>query len=102
MKIIKYLIFRLMVVVVIVIVFVLLVKVQVILFIYFNVDWQFNVFISNNFVNKVSGWGMNFEGGYYVLLDLLIGVFINYYINNEYILCQILLISNLVVLIIDQ
>ena len=34
--------------------------------------------ISNNFANKASGWGMNFEGGYYVLPDLSIGAFINY------------------------
>ena len=30
---------------------------------YANIDWQFNVPLSNNFADKASGWGMNFEGG---------------------------------------
>ena len=33
---------------------------------YANIDWQFNVPLSNNFADKASGWGMNFEGGYFV------------------------------------
>ena len=65
-------------------------KAQVTPFTYFNVDWQFNAPISNNFANKASGWGMNFEGGYYVLPDLSIGAFINYHTNNEYISRQTL------------
>ena len=31
-----------------------------------NIDWQFNAPLSNDFANKASGWGMNFEGGYFV------------------------------------
>ena len=37
---------------------------------YANIDWQFNVPLSNNFADKASGWGMNFEGGYFVTPNL--------------------------------
>ena len=77
-------------------------KAQVTPFTYFNVDWQFNAPISNNFANKASGWGMNFEGGYYILPDLSIGAFINYHTNNEYISRQTLPISNSAALTTDQ
>ena len=33
---------------------------------YANVDWQFNVPLSNKFASTASGWGMNFEGGYFI------------------------------------
>ena len=33
---------------------------------YANIDWQFNAPLSNHFADKASGWGMNFEGGYFV------------------------------------
>ncbi len=53
---------------------------------YFNADWQFNAPLGNNkFANTASGWGMNFEGGYYVLPDLAIGAFVNYSTNNKYV-----------------
>ena len=51
---------------------------------YFNVDWQFNVPIDNNFSSVASGWGMNFEGGYYVTQDIAVGAFISFHTNNEY------------------
>lgn len=35
-------------------------KSQVSLDAYYNVDWQFNIPI-NDFVDKASGWGMNFD-----------------------------------------
>ena len=69
---------------------------------YANIDWQFNAPLSNNFADKASGWGMNFEGGYYVLPDLSIGAFINYHTNNEYISRQTLPISNSAALTTDQ
>ncbi len=53
---------------------------------YFNVDWQLNVPISNDFASKTSGWGMNFEGGYYLPnTDFAIGAFLAFHTNNEYI-----------------
>lgn len=85
MKTIKYFTLRLMAVAAIAIAFALPAKAQVTPFTYFNVDWQFNAPISNNFANKASGWGMNFEGGYYVLPDLSIGAFINYHTYQIYV-----------------
>ena len=50
-----------------------------------NVDWQFNVPLSNGFANKASGWGMNAEGGYFVTPNFGLGLFLNYSSNHEYI-----------------
>lgn len=59
-------------------------RAQVSLDSYYNVDWQFNIPISNSFSNVASGWGMSFEGGYYVSSDVAVGGFINFHTNNEY------------------
>ncbi|MBQ5664170.1 MAG: outer membrane beta-barrel protein [Bacteroidaceae bacterium] len=59
-------------------------KAQVSLNSYFNVDWQFNIPLGNSFSSGASGWGMNFEGGYYVTQDFSIGAFLNFHTNNEY------------------
>ena len=59
-------------------------KAQLSLDSYFNVDWQFNIPLGNNFSKDASGWGMNFEGGYYVTTDIAVGGFINFHTNNEY------------------
>lgn len=48
---------------------------------YLNVDWQFNVPLSNDFADKSSGWGMNFEGGYFVTDNITVGAFISYHTN---------------------
>lgn len=52
---------------------------------YSNIDWQFNFPISNDFANKASGWGMNFEGGYYLTENFAIGGFLTYHSNHKYI-----------------
>ena len=52
---------------------------------YSNIDWQFNFPISNSFANKASGWGMNFEGGYYLTENFAIGGFLAYHSNHKYI-----------------
>ena len=59
-------------------------KAQVSLNSYFNVDWQFNIPLGNNFSNGASGWGMNFEGGYYVTPEIAVGGFLSFHTNNEY------------------
>ena len=59
-------------------------KAQISLDSYFNVDWQFNIPIGNDFSNGASGWGMNLEGGYYVTQEIAIGGFMNFHTNNEY------------------
>ena len=51
---------------------------------YANIDWQFNFPMSNNFADKGSGWGMNFEGGYYVTPNMALGGFLSYHSNHEY------------------
>lgn len=59
-------------------------KAQVSLDTYYNVDWQFNIPLGNHFSNVASGWGMNFEGGYYVTEDIAVGGFLSFHTNNEY------------------
>ncbi len=48
---------------------------------YFTIDWQVGIPIGTSFADKASGWGMNFEGGYYILPQLAIGGFFNYQTN---------------------
>lgn len=50
-----------------------------------NADWQFNAPISNEFTNRASGWGANFEGGYFVTPKVGIGAFLAYSSNHKYI-----------------
>lgn len=50
---------------------------------YINVDWQLGVPLSNSFADQTSGWGMNFEGGYFVTPALSVGPFISYQTNLE-------------------
>ena len=51
---------------------------------YANIDWQFNFPLNNNFADKCSGWGMNFEGGYYLTDNIGVGGFLAYHSNHEY------------------
>lgn len=69
---------------------------------YFNVDWQFNAPVSNDFANHASGWGMNFEGGYYIIPQMSLGLFISYHTNNKYIGEQVLNLSSTESLYTDQ
>lgn len=50
---------------------------------YINVDWQVNVPLGGDFAQKASGWGMNFEGGYFVTDNITVGAFIAYHTNLE-------------------
>ena len=59
-------------------------KAQVSLNSYYNIDWQFNIPLANNFSDGASGWGMNYEGGYYVTPDIAVGAFLSFHTNNEY------------------
>lgn len=77
-------------------------KAQISLDSYFNVDWQFNVPIDNNFSNGASGWGMNFEGGYYVTSDIAVGAFISFHTNNEYFSRRTINLSNTLSMNSDQ
>ncbi len=59
-------------------------KAQVSLNTYYNIDWQFNIPLGNDFSNVASGWGMNYEGGYYVTPEIAVGAFLSFHTNNEY------------------
>lgn len=85
MKTIKYISFRVMAIVALALVFAMPAKAQLSDNGYANIDWQFNVPLSNNFADKASGWGMNFEGGYFVTPNIGLGLFLNYHSNHEYI-----------------
>ena len=51
---------------------------------YANIDWQFNFPLNNHFADKASGWGMNFEGGYFLTSNFALGGFLSYHSNHEY------------------
>lgn len=85
MKTLKYISTRLMAIVAITVAFALPGNAQITPNAFYNVDWQFNVPLKNHFSDKASGWGMNFEGGYYVAPNFGLGLFLNYHTNNEYI-----------------
>lgn len=69
---------------------------------YFNVDWQFNAPLSNDYADVASGWGMNFEGGYYIIPQMSLGLYVSYHTNNEYVGEQVLHLSNTSALYTDQ
>ena len=46
---------------------------------YAHIDWQYNFPLNNHFADKSSGWGMNFEGGYYVTDHFALGAFLAYH-----------------------
>lgn len=50
---------------------------------YINVDWQMGLPLGTTFAEKASGWGMNFEGGYFVTPAITVGPFISYQTNLE-------------------
>lgn len=60
---------------------------------YFNIDWQFNGTLEN-YADTPSGWGMNFEGGYYATDKLAVGLFVSYHTNNKYIGEQLIHIND--------
>lgn len=68
---------------------------------YYNVDWQFNI-PSNNFVDKISGWGMNFDAGWYVTPDIAIGTFMSYHTNNQYVDRAVVHVSDVAAVYTDQ
>ena len=69
---------------------------------YLNIDWQFNAPVGNEYANVASGWGMNFEGGYYIIPKMSLGLFVSYHTNNKYIGEQVLRLSDTESLYTDQ
>lgn len=50
---------------------------------YINVDWQVGVPLGSSLADKASGWGMNFEGGYFITPAIAVGPFISYQTNSK-------------------
>ena len=69
---------------------------------YINVDWQVGVPLGAGFADKASGWGMNFEGGYFVTPAITVGPFISYQTNLETIPRQTLDLGNGSALTVNQ
>ena len=69
---------------------------------YVDVDWQFNMPINTGFADKPSGWGMSFDGGYYITDNIGVGAFITYSTNNEYIERQTMKLTETASLTTDQ
>ena len=84
MKTIKYISMRVLAVAALALVFAMPAKAQLTDNGYANIDWQFNFPLSNHFADKASGWGMSFEGGYYVTPNFALGAFLAYHSNHEY------------------
>lgn len=61
---------------------------------YMNIDWQGNMPISSSFADTNSGWGMNFEGGYFITPAISVGAFISYQTNLKSIPRQTLDLGN--------
>lgn len=69
---------------------------------YFNIDWQINLPLSNGFAENGSGWGANFEGGYYLSPSFALGGFLNYHTNHEYISRRTIQLNNTASMSTDQ
>ena len=51
---------------------------------YINIDWQMNIPAGTGFARDVSGWGMNFEGGFFLWpSSLSFGPFVSFHTNFE-------------------
>lgn len=66
------------------------------------VDWQMNAPVSTGFADKISGWGMNFEGLYDLTPRWSVGAFINFHTNHKYVGRQMLQLSPTELLTTDQ
>ena len=69
---------------------------------YLTADWQFNAPVSNDYANVASGWGMAFEGGYYVIPNMSLGLYVSYHTNNKYIDRAVVHLSDETAIFTDQ
>ena len=70
--------------------------------IHFTIDWQMNAPLSTGFADKISGWGMNFEGAYDVTSHFSAGIFLSFHTNHRYIDRQTISLSPTESLTTDQ
>ena len=66
------------------------------------IDWQMNAPVATGFVEKISGWGMNFEGTYDITSHWALGAFVNFHSNRKYIDRQTIALSSTESLTTDQ
>ena len=52
---------------------------------HFNVYWQMNAPLNTNFADKISGWGMNLEVGYFLTPHWSLGAFLDFHTNHKYV-----------------
>ena len=69
---------------------------------HFNIDWQMNAPVATDFADQISGWGMNFEGGYWLTPHWSLGAFLNFHTNHDYVPRQTLALSPTESLTTDQ
>ena len=70
--------------------------------VHFAVNWQMNAPLSTGFADKISGWGMNFEGAYDVTSHFSAGAFLSFHTNHRYIDRQTISLSPTESLTTDQ
>ena len=58
--------------------------------------------IKTGFADKASGWGMSFEGGYYITRNIGLGMFMTYSTNNDYVERQTMMLTETSALTTDQ
>lgn len=66
------------------------------------VDWQMNAPVSNDFTQKISGWGMNFEATYDVTPRWTVGAFASFHTNHKYVGRQTITLSSTEAITTDQ
>lgn len=81
----KYICTRLFAVLLLFMVTAPLTKAQMMRDAYFNIDWQLNAPVGNDFANKISGWGLQGEAGYFITPAFSAGLFVSYHTNNKFI-----------------
>lgn len=69
---------------------------------FFNINWQMNAPIGTDFVDRISGWGMNFESGYYLTPHWALGAFLSFHTNHKYVPRQTVPVSPTASLTTDQ
>ena len=70
--------------------------------VHFAVDWQMNAPLATDFTDKISGWGMNFEGVYDVTSHFSAGAFLSFHTNHNYVGRQTISLSPTESLTTDQ
>lgn len=70
--------------------------------VHFAVDWQMNAPLATDFTDKISGWGMNFEGVYDVTSHFSAGAFLSFHTNHSYVGRQTISLSPTESLTTDQ